>query len=57
MTAALQHSITFLRGTRAATASEMLACSPSMGTPLLQQISLRDNGFLHECWNNQNEKI
>jgi hypothetical protein len=42
-TATPQHCLTFLQGTRAATASEMLARSPSMGTPLFQQTSLMDN--------------
>jgi hypothetical protein len=44
-----QNSLTFLRGTRATIGSEMGVSSPSMGTPLFQQTSLRDKGFLrHE---------
>ena len=53
----IQNSLTFLRGTRAATASEMLACSPSMGTPLFQQTSLKDKGFLQKMRGPQNKKI
>ena len=33
-----------LWGTWPITGSEMAGCSPSMGTPLLQQITLMDNG-------------